>query len=100
MTAASGTPTPSNLTVEEVEELQNEICAENGWTVSEIGRFQAICDAALLGLEMREGRNQVIEECAELCSHKAFLCHTHDERGKGAEWGMLECMKALRAMLD
>jgi hypothetical protein len=58
-------------------------------------------DAALTLLrECREEnarlREATIEECIGECIHRAFLCHTHDECGKGREKGMLDCVKYLR----
>jgi hypothetical protein len=42
--------------------------------------------------------NAALAHAAEECDHMAFLCHTHDELGKGRERGMLDCAEALRAL--
>jgi len=38
---------PAALTQEQIVDLRNEICVENGWMASEIQRFHALCDLAL-----------------------------------------------------
>ena len=38
----------------------------------------------------------VREACIAEISHKAFLCHTHDDFGRGREQGLLDACEALR----
>lgn len=58
---------------------------------SETGKYVTYADhLAAIG--------EVKEMCAAECDRKAFLCHTHDEHGKGRERGMLDCVAAIRAL--
>ena len=46
----------------------------------------------------RRVREETIEECAKECEHRAFLCHAHNEHGRGMERGMLDAAVYVRAL--
>ena len=46
----------------------------------------------------RRVRKETIEECAKECEHRAFLCHAHNEHGRGMERGMLDAAVYVRAL--
>ena len=46
----------------------------------------------------RRVREETIEECVKECEHRAFLCHAHNEHGKGREQGLLDAATHIRAL--
>lgn len=72
---------------------RDQVCQLQAETIRETNK-----EVEALKARLAEARNETLEEGAKELDHRAFLCHAHDDFGKGKEKGLLDGVRYVRAL--